>query len=81
MTKYPEHEKIAALNGENEVVGDFIEWLRSQGYSVCKFVDGRRIPNIVNKSTEEWIAEYFELDREKFSEEKEAMFKEMRAKK
>lgn len=30
MADYPEHEKLEALNGANEVVGRFIEWIGSQ---------------------------------------------------
>ena len=28
--KYPEHEKLKALNKENEIVGQFIEWLQGK---------------------------------------------------
>lgn len=33
---YPEHEKLKALKGKNDTVGDFIEWLNANGYSICE---------------------------------------------
>lgn len=33
--EYPEHEKLKALNGKNNDIGDFIEHLHSAGYTIC----------------------------------------------
>ena len=27
--QYPEHEKLRAISGESQVIGDFLEWFRS----------------------------------------------------
>ncbi len=34
MSDYPEHDKLAALRGANDTVGDFIEWLRQTGREI-----------------------------------------------
>lgn len=31
---YPEHEKLRALDGANDTVGEFIDWLHSKGMAV-----------------------------------------------
>lgn len=36
---YPEHAKLRALGGKNEIVGNFIEWLRREGYTICRWRD------------------------------------------
>ncbi len=35
MTDYPQHDKLTALAGANQVVGDFIEWLGQNGMAIC----------------------------------------------
>lgn len=31
MGDYPEHEKLKALKGDNQIVSDFIKWCHGQG--------------------------------------------------
>jgi len=38
--RYPEHEKLRALEGKNDVVGEFLEWLGQQGYLIAKEREG-----------------------------------------
>jgi hypothetical protein len=40
-SSYPEHEKIRALKGKNEVVGDFVDWLAAQKIHLCVLREAR----------------------------------------
>lgn len=61
MDKYPEHEKLAALDGANQLVGEVIDWL-AETHEV-------RLPF----ETEKLIAEFFGLDLEKLEAEQKIM--------
>lgn len=40
MADYPEHEKLTALGGDNQTIGDFLEWLfHEQGIRFTRFDD------------------------------------------
>jgi len=76
--KCPEHEKLEALDGKNNVVGSFLEWLEIQGYGICKANEhGRLVPS--HKRPHDWLAKYFEIDRDKLEAEKQALLKYVRA--
>lgn len=71
----PEHDKIKALGGKNNVVGDFLEWLTEQGYVIAQYEGEPGYERLwpVHKSTEEHIADYFGIDRKALNREKEAL--------
>ena len=76
---YPEHEKLKALNGANQTVGDFIEWLGEQGLVIAKWSDdGGDYMWPAGKSRDELIAEFFDIDRDKLEEEKREMLNKIR---
>lgn len=35
-TKYPVLSKMEDVHGESQVIGDFLEWLKEQGMTVCE---------------------------------------------
>jgi hypothetical protein len=77
MSDYPEHEKLKALNGANQIVGDFIEWLGENGYVIAQYDHLDRL--VWNgKRRDALIAEHFEIDEEKLEEEKCAMLESFR---
>lgn len=39
---YPEHEKLKAIKDQSQAIGEFIEWLKSQGYYICERRDAER---------------------------------------
>lgn len=80
MAEYPEHVKLKNLDGANETIGDFLEWLDENGMVVCQRTDNN-VHNLywpVAKSVEQLIAEFFGLDRKKLEDEKRAMLDEIR---
>lgn len=36
---YPEHEKLQAISPKSQVIGEFLEWLSRQGYTICRWQD------------------------------------------
>ena len=61
--RYPEHEKIAKIDGVNNQIGEFLEWLRD--------VHHVQLP----KSITDLLSDYYEIDLEKLDEEKVHMLK------
>lgn len=88
--KLPEHDKIKALDGHNQTVGEFLDWLRDEkGYHICEYMERREeseadewLPEgyyTINTSTERLLAEYFNIDLAVIEQEKRDMLEEMRA--
>lgn len=110
---YPEHEKMKAVKDRSQVVGDFIEWIKSEyntDFAVWKTsswicdIHGEITENRVGrqelcpdcspddhkvfwrpegyypirKSTEQLLAEFFEIDLRKVEDEKRAMLDAIR---
>lgn len=89
---YPEHEKLKALEGDNQTCGLFLEWLldkytlskphshSKQCYDEddldCGLHDAEIVP--ISISVQKILAEYFEIDLKKLDAEKEQMLKEIR---
>lgn len=79
MTIYPEHEKLKALDGANQTVGDFLEWLDDHGYEIGQRDDKENYLQWTGKYRDDWLAHFFDIDRKKLSAEKDAMLEEIRA--
>lgn len=76
--RYPEHEKLKALGGKNDVVGRFIEWLRESGYEICALSKDGRDFEPLHRSTEQLLADHFDIDVKKLNAEKDAMLASLR---
>lgn len=79
MTDYPEHEKLKALGGDNQTVGNFIEWLSEQGYEICRWNVAGTFCIPANISRDDLRAAHFEIDRNRLEDEKRQMLDAMRA--
>jgi hypothetical protein len=81
MTDYPEHEKLQALGGANQTVGDFIEWLGEQGIYLASYGTGSYCDELfsIHKSRDDLLASFFEIDRDKLEAEKQAMLDALRS--
>lgn len=79
---YPEHVKMTAIEGKNQIVGEFLDWLNEQpGVSICQweeFDDGPAAFMPSRKSINEWLAAYFEIDLKALMKEKDAMLAALR---
>lgn len=73
MKEYPEHEKLEKIQDKSQVVGEFLDWLLMNGWSIVT-----TNPAMVHKTIEEHLAEFFKIDLKKLNEEKEQMLAEIR---
>lgn len=46
---YPEHEKLHAIKDQSQSIGEFIEWLGENGYSICERRDAESRSERVKK--------------------------------
>ena len=86
---YPQHEKLQGLDGRNQEVGNFLEWLQGKGLVVCRWSEddwgscpecgdyGRYCPE--QRSISSFLADYIEkLIEEELKQEKLAMLEKIR---
>lgn len=87
---YPEHEKLAAVAGESQVIGEFLdshdhpyvlaEWVRvyedEQG-NLRELAESRLIP--AQKSIQQILADYFDINLQKIESEKRQMLSALAA--
>lgn len=84
MSKYPEHEKMRAVRSQSQAIGSFLDWLDHSGYAVCEWEKtgpgANRSHDFMRtqKSIEQLLADYFEIDLKKISDEKDAMYASLR---
>lgn len=76
--KYPEHEKIKALAGANQTVGDFIEWCSRMGMDLCRFNPATDEYHPEYMSRDQLIAAFFGIDSTALEAEKRAMLETLR---
>lgn len=77
MSNYPEHAKMIAVKEQAEAAGDFLEWLLQQGFCVAQWSSHEGLMPI-RRPTEQWLADWLEIDLTKIDEEKQLMLEELR---
>ncbi len=72
---YPEHEKRAEVKDDIQVIGDFLEWIDQKGLLLCSWVSKEILDECVpiNKSFDDLIYEYFNIDRDLIESERKAV--------
>lgn len=77
---YPEHQKLAAISGQSQTIGEFLTWMFAEcGIHRCivgRGVDDRFEPD--GRSVQTLLSCYFEIDLAVIEQEKMAMLNEMR---
>lgn len=76
MNKYPEHDKLKAVEKESQFLGGFLEWANEEGMFLAEYDDD--IMRTVRKSTNTLLAEYLDIDLVKLEKEKQGMLAEIR---
>ena len=72
----PECEKLVDVSKESQPIGEFIEWLKRK-YDICELVEsedmygGEYVP--VYKTTNQLLADYFQIDLDKVEHERRAL--------
>jgi len=78
--KYPEHAKLEAVAPQSQAIGEFLEWLMSTYSCELGRPEGRNAGfRPVGVSTQQLLAEFFEIDLDKLEAEKRAMLDALRA--
>ena len=74
----PELDKLMALDGENELIGSFLEWLLlERGWDICEQNDfGDYYP--IHLGIEAILSRYFDIDLKKIDVEKRAILDALR---
>jgi hypothetical protein len=75
MSDFPEHDKLAAVQDQSQIVGEFMEWAEENGYQLMAVDDGRPYGVALEPVLADWLG----IDLEKLDKEKRAMLNEMRA--
>ena len=78
----PECEKMAAIQETSQAIGDFIDWLQTEGMHICVCPrasgDDEFWP--ITQSIEQLLALYFKIDLKKVDQEKRALLEYYRSK-
>ena len=82
-TTYPEHKKLSNHRERSQIVGEFLEWLKSEEYQICylnkkgeKFYHNLWMP--IPENTERLLSMFFDIDLDKLEKEKQNMLTKMR---
>lgn len=83
MSDYPEHDKLAKISDKSQVIGEFLDWLRTEREIVlAKHGDGDE--TFENRLYPTWdrpadlLADFFEIDLKVIETEKRAMLAKLR---
>lgn len=80
MSDYPEHDKLKAIQPLSQSIGEFLEWLSSEGMSICRYEESSEYRGYfpVRSSRDQLLAEHFEIDLNKLEAEKRQLLDEQR---
>lgn len=78
--KYPEHVKLAAVSDKSQVIGEFLEAMGLRGYRLAEYIQGSEEEGMfpLRQTTQDILAEFFEIDRVVLEREKQAILAEFR---
>jgi len=75
--QYPIHEKLQAVQAESQVIGEFLEWLESQGVHLAVYYEERGLsPD--RRSIQTVLADYYDIDLDGLEAEKKNMLEKVR---
>lgn len=75
MSKYPEHDRLAAVNDKTQTIGEFLEWAGSTGVLLCEIAPDDHFYPVGDTMT--LLAEWAGIDRDRLEDEKRQMLDEM----
>lgn len=78
--QYPECEKMAVVKDKSQAIGEFLEWLECEkNWEICEYGSSDRLSPVI-LSTEQLLAEFFDIDLDKIEKERRQMLYELRRK-
>ncbi len=78
MSKYPEYEKMKAIQKESQSIGEFLAWLETKEIMLTKWDEKRDFYFSILRSSESLLAEYFDIDLDKVEKEQREILDEAR---
>lgn len=79
MSKYPEHDKLTKVKDQSQTIGEFLDWLSTQGIHLASYsYDGSEHLWDIFQTREELLAQRFDINLLKLENEKRQMLKEIR---
>lgn len=87
MNKYPEHDKLKEISEISQSIGEFLDFWNSKGLSLYEWVkvqdeddEDRTDSKLLkcNKTIQQLLAEFYEIDLVKLEIEKVKMIEEIR---
>ena len=64
----PELDKMAAVRGQSQIIGNFLEWFYLEGYDATIWME----------KTEELLSKYFKIDQNKVEQERRLILQALR---
>ena len=80
-----ELKKLIAVKGNSQTIGEFLEWLQGKGYVLSFWQDYGEEPHSwseltpLRKSSEQLLAEYFDVNLDKVEQERKALLEKLRS--
>lgn len=59
MSDYPEHEKMHKVVDESQKIGEFLEWLGTQGWEITEYNQGTNYFVPISLRIEQILAKYY----------------------
>lgn len=78
---YPEHTKLAEISDKSQAIGEFVDWLRDKGISLCRLYEENGVSRYYPQTDpiRDLLADYYDIDQNAIEREKRAMLDELRA--
>lgn len=74
----PEMDKIKAVQDQSQTIGEFLEWLSEEGFTICELAEDRDLFLPHRRSIEERLGDYFEIDTEEAERERQRILDAIR---
>lgn len=69
----PEHDKLTAVKDHSQAIGEFLEWMSSDGIIKCRWEERHEEYFPIFEPIEKLLARYFDIDLDKLEQEKRLM--------
>jgi len=67
----PELDKIGAIKEQSQTIGEFLDWLSEEGFTICEWDEDRQEFLTHHQSIEERLGDYFGIDVEEAARERQ----------
>lgn len=75
---FSEHEKLKGVRDKSQACGEFLEWLGSEGYSLCRYDSDQDRYYPSSYRAPDLLARFFDIDQNKLEKEKREMLDMLR---